>query len=273
MSNFICPICKTELTKQEKSFVCYNSHNFDISKSGYINLLMSQQSKLKRHGDDKTMVRARRDFLEKGYYDILRTAIAQTIMKYFKKNYTLLDAGCGECFYTLYINNVLSKNNLSPNILSVDISKAALDSGKNCKDKFLRAVASVFDLPLSDSSCDMVLSIFAPLADKEFLRILKPNGVFIHITPLENHLFSLKSAVYEKPYKNDTPISEISGFSLKDRIEIKDKIHLENNNDINNLFMMTPYYYKTSENNFKKLSSLNSLDTEIEFCISVYYKN
>ncbi|MBO5859322.1 MAG: methyltransferase, partial [Clostridia bacterium] len=63
MIGFICPVCKNDFFKEDKSFKCSSGHCFDISKFGYVNLLMSSKSSLKHHGDDRLMVRARRDFL------------------------------------------------------------------------------------------------------------------------------------------------------------------------------------------------------------------
>ena len=64
---FICPVCKNELNKTGKSFICSNGHCFDMAKSGYVNLLLKSTGG--NHGDNKLMVSARRDFLDKGYYD------------------------------------------------------------------------------------------------------------------------------------------------------------------------------------------------------------
>ena len=66
MDFFICPVCKEKLYAQNKSLVCNNNHTFDIAKSGYVNLLLSKQAGKNVHGDNKLMVRARRDFLSKG---------------------------------------------------------------------------------------------------------------------------------------------------------------------------------------------------------------
>ena len=44
------------------------------------------------------------------------------------------------------------------------------------------------------------------------------------------------------------------------------------NREIESLFKMTPYYYKTSRTDQQKLEKLNSLTTEIEFCVLVYKK-
>ena len=42
MSILICPVCGENLSKTEKSYTCTNRHSFDISKSGYVNLLLSK---------------------------------------------------------------------------------------------------------------------------------------------------------------------------------------------------------------------------------------
>ena len=47
---------------------------------------------------------------------------------------------------------------------------------------------------------------------------------------------------------------------------------IQNADDIKNLFLMTPYYYKTSAEDQKKLENLNELITETEFLILVYKK-
>ena len=43
--------------------------------------------------------------------------------------------------------------------------------------------------------------------------------------------------------------------------------------EINNLFMMTPYYYKSPLEGSNKLKSLNELKTRISFKIYIYQKN
>ena len=96
MSFFICPVCNSVLFEQESRYSCENNHCFDKAKQGYVNLLMSQQSSLKRHGDDKLMVKSRRDFLGKGYYSELCDKICLTVDRIKKKDSVLFDIGFGE---------------------------------------------------------------------------------------------------------------------------------------------------------------------------------
>ena len=61
-------------------------------------------------------------------------------------------------------------------------------------------------------------------------------------------------------------VEDFENFSLEKMID------LENNADIDALFKMTPYYYKTSREDQKKLENLQSLDTHGEFLIVTYKK-
>jgi 23S rRNA (guanine745-N1)-methyltransferase len=272
MSNFICPVCGEELNSNGKSLFCQNNHNFDTAKSGYTNLLLSQTVKAKHHGDDKLMVRSRQSFLNKGYYKPLLELVCDTVKGYAFTGCRILDAGCGECWYTANIYEYLVNNKITPEMFAVDISKDALAAGAKRNSKIELAVASVFRLPVKENSCDMLLSFFAPFSSEEFSRVLKNDGILIKVFPLEKHLWSLKAAVYDRPYENDIEDGVFEGFELIEKREVRETIHLASNEDIINVFTMTPYFYKTSAEDQNKLRNMAALDTAIEFGISLYRK-
>ena len=89
---------------------------------------------------------------------------------------------------------------------------------------------------------------------------------------MENHLFELKAAVYDIPYTNPVCTTTRENFKTISTKEIKYNITLDNTEDINSLFKMTPYYYKTSKSDQEKLENLTSLTTKIEFLICEYEK-
>ena len=80
MVNLRCPVCAGALEKRAGAYLCPKNHSFDIAKSGYVNLLLN--SSQGHHGDDKLMVRARRDFLDKGYYDRFIAAVADAAAEF-----------------------------------------------------------------------------------------------------------------------------------------------------------------------------------------------
>lgn len=266
---FICPVCNKVLTRSEKSLLCENGHCFDISKYGYVNLLTKGGKK--GHGDNKLMVKARHDFLYKGYYEHLREAFCIEAAKYMQNGCSLLDSGCGEGYYTSGLYDVFASKKCE-SFYGIDVSKEALKIAFKACPSVNFAVASAYCMPFEDKSFDIVTSLFAPLAVEEFRRVLKDYGYFITTIPLENHLFSLKKAVYDTPYRNKPENTDLKGFKLISSVEVKKEILISCNEDIKSLFMMTPYYYKTSLKDQEKLNSVNSLTVETEYLILTYQK-
>ena len=81
MSVWRCPICAASMQHEEHSLHCLNGHCFDLAKSGYVNLLPVQQKHTKQPGDNLQMVRARRDFLQAGYYQPFQQALCAMVVQ------------------------------------------------------------------------------------------------------------------------------------------------------------------------------------------------
>ena len=59
-----CPKCFNKLIRENNSYKCMNNHCYDISKEGYINLLLSKTNA----GDNKDLIEGRINFLSKDFY-------------------------------------------------------------------------------------------------------------------------------------------------------------------------------------------------------------
>lgn len=268
MSGFCCPVCGGALRDTGKAYICPDGHNFDKAKNGYVHLLTSFSGR-KTHGDNKDMVRARRDFLETGAYAGLQTAIAETAKEFAAEHGTALDSGCGEGYYTAAITEALGAK---MQVLGFDISKNAVKLAcKRCKGAEL-AVASAFHIPVATKSIDLLFEIFSPFCADEFLRVLKSGGYLVEVIPGARHLYGLKAAVYDTPYENEVAEFVRTGYRLLDVEHLQDEITLNTPTDIQNLFLMTPYYYKTGKAEQERLKALQTLTTETEFYILVYQK-
>lgn len=264
MTYFKCPNCGQNLEEQGQTYTCIKGHQFDKAKSGYVNLLMSQKEKTKQHGDDKAMVRARHDFLEKGYYKILLDQIMNVFEKYNCNR--ILDAGCGECWYT---ESLIQKNRI---VYGIDISKNAVDFGSKRNPNLKLAVGSTYDLPVMDEAFDGCLSVFAPFKIEEIHRVLEKEGIFIQALPLGKHLMALKEIVYDEPYENEVDVKMYEGFQLLDVMQIKGPIDLASTEDILNIFAMTPYAHRTPEANIQRLHAYSQLTVGLEFGLAIYRK-
>ena len=264
----ICPKCREKLTDEGNSLLCKNRHCYDKAKSGYVNLLPSNQMHAKLPGDNKLMVQARRTFLNKGYYSPLAEALCGKVLEFAGNSCKILDAGCGEGYYTARIAEALK--GIASEIVGIDISKEAADCAAKRTKEVKFAVASVFHLPIETESVDILTTVFAPFCGEEFIRVLKPGGIMIMVIPAERHLWQLKCAVYENPYLNEMKDTSIDGFRLLDRNTVTGEIHLDSKEDVSALFSMTPYFYKTDAAGSERLAGLDSLTTEIGFEILTY---
>lgn len=269
MNIFNCPVCGKELIKAEHSYKCSSGHSFDIAKSGYVNLLLSKHIGKAVHGDNKLMVQARRDFLEKGYYSGLKDGLCEMVVRHLDGD-CILDAGCGEGYYTGAIFDKLESANIDSNITGIDISKIAVEFASKRYKNISFAAASVFHMPIADSSCDMLVTLFSPYCGEEFQRVLRKGGIMIMAIPSEEHLWEMKEKIYDIPYKNQVKPYELDGFGFIEKKHIRYVIDLDSPEDIRALFSMTPYYYRTGKLQQERLYALDKLSTTVDFELLVY---
>ncbi|BCE01913.1 putative RNA methyltransferase [Marinicellulosiphila megalodicopiae] len=264
--NYQCPVCQLALTQIDKSLKCDNQHSFDIAKRGYVNLLLSNQMNSKQPGDNKEMILARSQFLNAGYYQPLIECIAAQFSELSVKH--LLDAGCGEGYYTDYLNQTIQ------HIDGVDISKEGILQSSKRNKAINWCIGSVTSLPYLNESFDAVLSIFCRVDENEFARVLKQNGYVLFIGPADNHLPNLRANLYENvlPYQTDkqedyfsTEFELVKEQTLSFEFEVKGE-------DIIPLLTMTPHYWKCSVQQKEKLAQLTSLKEQADFNIKLFKK-
>ena len=172
----------------------------------------------------------------------------------------------------LQVLHTLQQQGRTPSVCGVDISRDALICAHRRAPELALAVASIAHLPVADASCDLLLNVFAPHDADEFARVLRPQGVLLRVIPLERHLWGLKCAVYDRPYENEVPDPVLPGFALAARRELRGTVTLRSQAEIEALFCMTPYYYKTGARDQAKLRALDTLTTETEFALLIYNK-
>lgn len=269
MLDLLCPVCGETLVREERVWHCKNRHSFDVARSGYVNLLPPSASG-KRHGDDKHMVAARTAFLSRGYYDHLIGAVAEACMQLVGPDACVLDAGCGEGTYTRAIYDALAAKGGRPQLLGADISAEAVKRAARQVPEGIFCVATTARLPLAAESLDLIVNIFSPFMAEEFRRVLKPGGYLLRVVPMEKHLIELKAAVYDHPYENPPFEPAAEGFRLMQTQALRTTITLSSNEDVQALFLMTPYYYKTGAEDQKKLAAVQSLRVTTEFLLAVY---
>ena len=270
---FACPVCGCEMTVTEdgKSALCLGrnpkgkSQCFDFSADGYLSLGQTG-------GDSKEAVRARTLFLEKDYYRPAALAVADAVKRYAGGCRTLIDAGCGEGYYTSLLSQQAEMT------VGFDLSRFACAHGakkarREEKNDLLYATASVFELPLRSGCADAVTNIFAPCAEEEYCRVLRDGGLLFVVGAGRDHLMGLKRAIYDQTYENAERADLPKTMKQVDRTVSTHTVSVEGREDIAALFSMTPYYWRTRESDKEKLMRLERLETEISFEINIYQKS
>ena len=262
-----CPVCAAAMQAEETGKSCRctgaRTHSYDFARSGYLNLTRPGDGE----GDLKEAIHARKLFLSAGYYAPLSNEI-NGVLQELDAN-TVLDAGCGEGYYT----NRMAQNRT---VLGVDLSRAGIDAAaKQARQSSTHAafaVGSIFSLPIADAACDVVTNLFAPCCESEFLRVLKKGGYLILVGAGERHLMGLKQTLYDNPYLNPGRADLPTEMQEIDRRRLAYTVTVEGREAIDALFSMTPYYWRTSEADRAKLNTVETLKTELDFDIFIYKK-
>ena len=269
-----CPICFSELKKEGMSLICQNPvslkhHCFDISSSGYVDLSYRNGG----GGDPKDAVSDRTQFLDKGYYATLSKKINEICAEFLHDDALLIDAGCGEGYYSERIASAFP----SAFVFGADLSKHAVHrasvrrNSRGGTNSFY-SVSSIFQLPVADHSADCLLSMFAPVAGEEIDRVLKPGGILVVGAAGERHLYELKEAIYESVNLNEERADLPRNMQFINKSNVSYYIQIDNKDDIKRLFGMTPYRFRTSEYSHNLLNQLASLKVEVNVDFYIYKK-
>jgi 23S rRNA (guanine745-N1)-methyltransferase len=268
---WMCPTCHSPLQhqSQHKNFRCTNNHCFDIAKEGYCNLVLANQKNSKNPGDSKAMIQARRLFLAAGHYQNLADAIGALVLKHRPTAQSILEVGCGEGYYLRQLESTLSQHSDQLCLNGLDISKEAIKFAAKAAKNQHYSVASSFNMPVLESSCDIIIRNFAPAPSEQIQRALHDDGLFIVVTPGQHHLFQLRELIYSSAKPHESDITGVDGFNLIEQQQLSQTINITAPDQVSALLQMTPYYWQTSAEDQRKLDQLQQLECQTDFVISV----
>lgn len=286
-----CPICKNELFRDGNTIKCEKGHSFDIARAGYINLMPMGKGRNAHSGDEREMVRAREEFLSLGLYDKITDELSQMLVPVIEgsESAILCDMGCGEGYHTCRVAGFLSKGGKKTLAVGFDASKYACERAEKRAVRMGFAPSdgigssfdgdtevyflpgNIFHLPLADASCDIALSMFAPIAGDEARRVLKNGGVLAVISSGAEHLIEMRRLIYDNVTISTELPADPEGFVLAERKQVIFQFTVPDKNALNALFTMTPFYYKTTESGRERLMNAEMpLTLTGEVWISVY---
>ena len=280
VQNLACPIDGEELGLMDNQLVCTTGHSFDIARQGYVNLLPVQHKRSKNPGDSKEMVTARAEFLNSGFYEPLANKLAELVTEMIASNERqscVLDAGCGEGYYLESILNSVEKypSTNQSSFIGLDISKPAIIVASKRNKKINWIVGTNRQPPVLPESVDIILCVFGFQSYGGFHAALKLNGRIVLVEPKADHLKELREIIYsdtkETESADSTQLEEL-GFAIEQSESLTFKTGAINNEQINNLLMMTPHFFRANKEGREMASKLEKLDLTVDVVIRVLKK-
>jgi 23S rRNA (guanine745-N1)-methyltransferase len=222
--------------------VCASGHSFDIARQGYVAL--SRPHVKRAAGDTAAMVAARSAFLAGGHYApierALATAAAHRMGTDRQTESSIVDLGAG----TGHQLSVVLDHCRRAWGVALDASRPALRRAARAHPRMAAVACDTWqELPLMDSSVDLVINSFAPRNGAEIARVLRPGGALIVVRPAPAHLHQLSSVLgmlAVDPRKGERLRAQLStGLSNDRAVELLFDMELTRA-DVEALVMMGP---------------------------------
>lgn len=267
---FRCPICEERMELcDSKDMVCMRGHSFNISRRGYVNLLL----KPPKTKYDSDMFHSRSIICASGFFDPMLEYISNLIVKKrVSDNVKVLDAGCGEGSHvgevTGYLRDITTSRVQG---VGIDISKDGILMASKAYFDIIWCVADLAKLPFIDQKFDVIINILSPSNYSEFHRTLKDNGILIKVIPGSTYLKELRSALYVKgdkqTYSNDK-IIEHYGNNF-DVLDIKEMLYRKriDQEELIHLIRMTPLSWATTERRIKEALDMKIDEITVDYTI------
>lgn len=270
-----CPICRGNLsTCDSYTISCPNNHCFDISSSGYVNLLTRPVQS--EYGAD--MLESRNKVCKAGFFDGLLKEIAAIVAAYARESgktgLTILDAGCGEGSHLFRLAGMLEGQHADPGLtgVGVDISKEGIRIAAREYAGFLWLVADLARLPAPDCSISVILNVLSPSNYEEFNRVLKPGGLLIKAVPGPEYLKELREAFYADDRREYSGERVLRHF--KDRCHLVESrrvhypVRMEGDN-LKRLVEMTPLSWRAEKEKIDTVLVRGSIEITQDFTLLV----
>ncbi len=275
-----CPIDGKPLEAREKQLVCESGHAFDVARQGYVNLLPVQHKRSKFPGDSKDMVAARTRFLNSGIYEPVANKLAEIVDTHISGDTgrCLLDAGCGEGYYLNRLLNHLKgidgKGELS--FIGLDISKPAIVEATRRNRQITWVVGTNRQPPVACASVDIIICVFGFQSFEGFSGIVKPGGKVILVEPGPDHLREMREVIYTDVKQSEPQAfpDDTTGFQVVDTQTLQFETDAINAEQIQDLLLMTPHFYRASQEGRAAAEQLKELKLTVDMVFrTLEYRN
>lgn len=263
-----CPVCREPLDDEGRTLRCPRRHAFDRAREGYVHLLPAGHGRTRLKGDAPEMVRARREFLERGHFEPLAGALAEAVARHRASQgdggriFTVVDAGCGVGYYVGRVAAALGEGDAC--IVGVDVSKDAVRIAARAHRDVTFVVNDLkHAITVVDGAADVVLNVFAPRNPAEFRRVLRPDGLVVVAIPTDRHLRELRESLplltIEAEKRERTMERLAPAFTLDGERTIAYRRTLSAD-DVVALLRMTPNFWHLDETALDAAAALGGIE-------------
>ncbi|HQE05776.1 MAG: methyltransferase domain-containing protein [Tepidanaerobacteraceae bacterium] len=259
---FKCPVCGNEMNiADSQSLVCINRHSFDLSRQGYVNLLL----KANKSKYDKDMLESRNIISKSGFFDPMLEQISSLVLRQISPNPSssafVLDAGCGE---GSHLSRILSmtrnKSRAKLQAVGIDISKEGIRIAARDNIEIIWCVADLAKLPFKDKQFDVILNVLSPASYTEFDRVLKDTGILIKVVPESGYLIQLRNIFFDRTdkeaYSNEKVIKLFTeNFHLIENQRLSYEVELDETS-LYHLLNMTPLTWNVDKEKMQKVNNM-----------------
>ncbi len=270
---FVCPLCGEKMRmKNDKSIVCTKNHCFDLSKRGYVNLLVSRVNT----EYDRDMLESRNLIIKSGLFEPMTQALSSLILENTPKDAAdgirILDAGCGEGSHLAQIiDSISGSTNMKITGIGIDISKEGIQIASRDYPGIAWCVADLTGIPFADGGFNGVLNILSPANYSEFKRLLTDDGLLVKVVPGSGYLAQLREFFYRstenEEYSNQRVIEHFqNSFNMTGMHRILYNMPVDKEN-LKHLIRMTPLSWGAADKRIKEALKTGIPDITVDLTV------
>lgn len=182
-----CPRCGGGIERRGRSLLCPKGHCYDLSRYGDVNFAPEKRESFYT----KALFESRARVFAAGVFDPVMAAIDEALAPRIAGEHpsVLVDAGCGEGFYT---RRVLEGTPMTR--IGFDLCKEAVRLAARRGRDASFFVGDLANIPLGDGCADVLLDVFTPANYAQFARVLRPGGLLVKLSPRAGYFTELREA-------------------------------------------------------------------------------
>jgi 23S rRNA (guanine745-N1)-methyltransferase len=259
--------CGLLLERKDRAYACARRHAYDLSKSGYLNLLQPTDRRSPAAGDARDAIVARARLLAQGVGASILTDIATRVASVANAHSVVADlgSGAGELLGTVYDRAAVAG-------IGLDLSAAAAEHAARRYPHLTWVVANVDrGIPLLDRSADVVVSLNGRRNVADCARVLAGDGRLIVGLPAPDDLIELREHMQGEATERDRADALIAEheplFDVLERSTVRER-HSINADGLRDLLRGT--YRGARASGADRLASLRPLDVTVASDVVVF---